>query len=85
MKRTNRLLTILIFAFLYLPMLVLIVASFNTGKNLTVFESFTLGNYKDLFQDKDLLGLLGNSLLISILSTAIATCSVSSVGRARDF
>ena len=73
MKKTNRILTILIFAFLYLPMLVLIVASFNTGKNLTVFESFTLGNYKDLFQDKDLLGLLGNSLLISILSTAIAT------------
>ena len=73
MKRTNRILTILIFAFLYLPMVVLIVASFNTGKNLTVFEEFTLGNYKALFQDKDLLGLLGNSLLISILSTAIAT------------
>ena len=73
MKRTNRILTILIFAFLYLPMIVLIVASFNTGKNLTVFEDFTLGNYRDLFRDKDLLGLLGNSLLISILSTVIAT------------
>ena len=59
MKKTNRILTILIFAFLYLPMLVLIVASFNTGKNLTVFESFTFGNYRDLFRDKDLLGLLG--------------------------
>jgi len=73
MKRTNRILTILIFAFLYLPMVVLIVASFNTGKNLTVFEGFTLGNYKDMFRDKDLLGLLGNSLLISFLSTVIAT------------
>ena len=73
MKRTNRILTFLIFAFLYLPMVVLIVASFNTGKNLTVFESFTFGNYRDLFRDKDLLGLLGNSLLIAILSTAIAT------------
>ena len=73
MKRTNRILTILIFAFLYLPMVVLIVASFNTGKNLTVFEGFTTGHYADLFRDKDLLGLLGNSLLISLLSTAIAT------------
>ena len=73
MKRTNRILTILIFAFLYLPMLVLVVASFNTGKDLTIFESFTLDQYKALFRDQDLLGLLGNSLLISILSTAIAT------------
>ena len=73
MKKTNRALTILIFAFLYLPMLVLVVASFNTGKDLTVFEGFTTGHYGDLFRDKDLLGLLGNSLLISLLSTAIAT------------
>ena len=73
MKKANRILTILIFSFLYLPMLVLVVASFNTGKDLTVFESFTLDQYKALFRDKDLLTLLGNSLLISILSTAIAT------------
>ena len=73
MKRTNRILTVLIFLFLYTPMLVLEVASFNTGKDLTVFESFTLDQYKALFRDEDLLALLGNSLLISILSTAIAT------------
>ena len=73
MKRTNRILTILIFTFLYIPMLVLVVASFNTGKDLTAFESFTLHQYKALFRDQDLLALLGNSLLISILSTAIAT------------
>ena len=82
MKKANRILTIIIFAFLYLPMLVLIVGSFNTGKDLTIFEGFTLGQYKALFQDKDLLALLGNSLLISILSTAIATAfgTFSAVG-----
>ena len=37
MKKTNRLITILIFIFLYIPMAVLIVGSFNTGKNLSVF------------------------------------------------
>ena len=73
MKKTNRILTVLIFAFLYIPMLVLIVASFNSGKNLSVFEGFTFDQYKELFKDEDLLRLLGNSLLISILSTAIAT------------
>ena len=73
MKKTNRIFTILIFAFLYIPMVVLILGSFNTGKNLAVFEGFTLKQYAELFRDKDLLALLGNSLLIAILSTAIAT------------
>ena len=73
MKKTNRIFTVLIFIFLYIPMLVLIMGSFNTGKNLAVFEGFTLNQYKELFRDQDLLALLGNSLLIAILSTAIAT------------
>ena len=73
MKKTNRIFTILIFIFLYIPMAVLIAGSFNTGKNLAVFEGFTLKQYAELFRDKDLLALLGNSLLIAILSTAIAT------------
>ena len=42
MKRTNRFITILIFIFLYIPMAVLVVASFNTGKNITHFDGFTL-------------------------------------------
>lgn len=73
MKRTNRIFTVLIFAFLYVPMAVLIVASFNSGNSLTVFEGFTLNRYRELFQDEKLLGLLGNSLLISILATIVAT------------
>ncbi len=82
MKKANRILTILIFAFLYIPMLVLVVGSFNTGKDLTIFEGFTLDQYKALFADEDLLMLLGNSLLISILSTAVATAfgTLSAVG-----
>ncbi len=73
MKKTNRFLTILMFIFLYIPMAVLIVASFNTGKDITNFEGFTLHRYVELFQDDHLLQLLRNSLVISILSTAIAT------------
>ena len=72
MKKTNRILTVLMFVFLYIPMVVLIVASFNTGKDITRFEGFTLQQYAELFRDKELLGLLGNSLLIALLSTAIS-------------
>ena len=82
MKKTNRILTILIFIFLYIPMAVLIVASFNTGKDITNFEGFTLQRYAELFQDEHLLQLLRNSLVISILSTAISTVfgTVAAVG-----
>ena len=82
MKKANKFLTILMFVFLYIPMVVLIVGSFNTGKNLTQFEGFTLQQYVRLFQDRHLLGLLGNSLLVSVLASFISTVlgTLSAVG-----
>ena len=73
MKHANRALTVLIFVFLYIPMAVLIVASFNTGKDITHFDGFTLNQYVQLFKDDSLLNLLANSLIISILASGIAT------------
>ncbi len=73
MKRVNRLFTVAIFIFLYIPMVVLIVASFSKGKDITEFEGFTLMRYAEVFRDRSLLGLLGNSLLISVLASGIAT------------
>ena len=82
MKKTSRAFTALIFIFLYIPMFVLIVASFNTGKDITRFEGFTLNRYAELFQDQHLLQLLGNSLLVSIVASLTATVfgTVSAVG-----
>ena len=82
MKKTNRIITILIFVFLYIPMIVLIVGSFNTGKSLVRFDGFTFEQYAELFRDEDLLRLLGNSLLISILASSFATVfgTLSAVG-----
>ena len=82
MKHANRALTVLIFIFLYIPMAVLIVASFNTGKDITHFDGFTLNQYLELFKDDKLLNLLANSLIISSLATATATVfgTVAAVG-----
>ena len=73
MKKFNRFFTVLMFVFLYAPMAVLIVASFNTGKDITQFEGFTFMQYVRLFRDNTLLALLGNSVLVAILSSLIAT------------
>ena len=82
MKKTNRILTILMFIFLYIPMIVLVVASFNTGKDITNFEGFTLNRYVELFQDEHLLNLLRNSIVVSVLSTFVATTfgTVAAIG-----
>ena len=82
MKKTNRILTIAMFIFLYIPMIVLVVASFNTGKDITNFEGFTLNRYVELFQDEHLLNLLRNSIVVSVLSTFVATTfgTVAAIG-----
>jgi len=82
MKKANRILTILIFIFLYIPMAVLVVASFNTGKDITNFEGFTLMRYVELFKDDHLLQLLRNSVVISVIATATATTfgTIAAVG-----
>ncbi len=73
MKKLNRVFTVLVFLFLYVPMIVLAVASFNTGNDIAVFKGFTLHQYGELFRDRGLLALVGNSAIIAVLSSFIAT------------
>ena len=77
MKKFSRVFTVVVFIFLYIPMIALAVASFNTGKDIAVFEGFTLAQYAELFRDDTLLALLGNSVIISVLSTAVAVTSAA--------
>ncbi len=73
MRRANRIFTAAVFVFLYVPMFVLILSSFNAGRDLAVFEGFTLIQYAELFRDEDLLRLLLNSAIVAVLSSLIAT------------
>ncbi len=73
MKKVNRVFTALVFLFLYIPMIVLAVASFNTGNDIAVFKDFTFGQYGELFRDRGLLSLVGNSAVIAIVSSLVAT------------
>lgn len=74
MKILSKIYNFLIFAFLYAPILVLIVFSFNSdNKNRTTFESFTLKWYGELFQDEAILNALALSLTIAVLAALIST------------
>lgn len=73
MKKFSRVFTVFVFIFLYIPMIVLAVASFNSGTDMAVFKGFTLSRYAELFRDGGLLTLLRNSLIISVLASLAAT------------
>ena len=73
MRKASRVFTVLVFLFLYLPMVVLAVASFNKGSDPQVFKGFTLGNYAALFRDGVLLPLLLNSIIVALISSLLAT------------
>jgi len=63
----------LIILFLYLPIGVLIVSSFNNTKVLGKWGGFTLDWYKNLFENEAILNSLKNTLLIAVLAATIST------------
>lgn len=64
---------LLVYAFLYLPIGVVILFSFNTSKRNIVMEGFTLKWYGKLFENEPLLRAYGNTLIVGLCSTLIAT------------
>lgn len=58
--------------FLYAPLVVLVIMSFNDSRRTTIWKGFTLGWYRKLFADTELMLALANSLTIAAISTAIS-------------
>ena len=79
MKRTNRigsrLFIGLTFLFLYLPIFLLIVFSFNAGESSAVWQGFSLDWYRALFQNRLIMESLYTTLLVSLLATVISTAA----------
>ena len=69
----GKLLLILAFLFLYLPIFVLIVFSFNDSASRTVWVGFTLDWYRELFTSTRILNSLYVTLGVAVLSSVIAT------------
>lgn len=61
--------TCLVYIFLYLPIVVVIVFSFNTSKMNIKFEGFTLAWYYRMFENRQLMDSFKNTLLVAAVST----------------
>ncbi len=76
-----------IFAFLFAPILILLVFSFNEAKSLSVFSEFSFKWYKELFNDRNTLEALRNTLVLAsaatVISTVMGTCAAVGINKLR--
>lgn len=71
----SRLFMALVFLFLYAPIFLLIVFSFNAGNSNVVWKGFSLQWYGELFQDRIVMQSVYTTLLVSLLATVISTAA----------
>ena len=71
-KRLSYAYSVLIFLFLYAPIVVMIVYSFNAEKSRAKWGGFTLKWYRELFSNSDIMEALITTLTIALLSSIIA-------------
>jgi spermidine/putrescine transport system permease protein len=74
--------TLLVYVFLYAPLLVLAVFSFNQGRLTATWEGFTLDWYAQLLRNVQVLSGLRNSLVVGVAATLLATAIGTAVALA---
>jgi len=72
-ERLTRLYTVLVFAFLFLPIVIVVVYSFNAGRHVTDLLGFSTKWYAEAWSDRFLMDALGNSLTIASVTAVLAT------------
>jgi spermidine/putrescine transport system permease protein len=74
----------IVFGFIYLPVLILIVFSFNNTRSVAVFTGFSTAWYTALAQNDQLLDAARNSLLVALVTTIFATAIGTLTAMAMD-
>ena len=70
---TSNLYIFIVMAFMYLPILVMIIYSFNDSKSRGAWAGFTTKWYADLLQNESILTALWNTLIVAVISSVVAT------------
>jgi spermidine/putrescine transport system permease protein len=68
-----RIAAFLVYAYIYLPIIILMIFSFNSQKLNITWESFTFHWYKELVTDQDVIQATKNTLIVATISTIIST------------
>ncbi|MBN9613348.1 MAG: ABC transporter permease, partial [Actinobacteria bacterium] len=70
--RLRKLWSVLVYVFLFIPILVIVIYSFNTGRLLIAFDHFGFDSYAALFQKHTLSDAVMISLIVGALSSVFA-------------
>lgn len=90
MKKNNRLfgkiLMALMIVFFYLPIVYMIVFSFNEGKSLTSFSGFSLRWYKHMLESGDMMEALYTTFGVALIATFVSTVvgTISAIGLSKS-
>lgn len=88
MKTVSRVYTALMLVFLFAPIAILLVFSFNEGRSLSVLSGFSLKWYQELFRDRDTLAAVKNTLILactaSLVSTVMGTAAAVGINKLRS-
>lgn len=88
MKTASKIYTAIIFIFLFAPIAILLVFSFNEAKSLSVFSGFSLKWYQELFRDSNTLASVKNTLILAavamVISTVMGTAASMGIYRLRS-
>ena len=81
-KALSKIYTALIFIFLYAPIVVMMVFSFNDSKLRGKWVGFTTNWYVELFQNPEIIAAVRTTLIVGVISTIIATAigTISAIG-----
>ena len=86
-KRTfGKILMALMIIFFYLPIIYMIIFSFNSGKSLTAFTGFSLRWYQHMMESGDMMEALYTTFSVAILATAISTIvgTITAIGLSKS-
>lgn len=73
MKKLSKVYLGLVLLFLYVPIFVLIVFSFNSTKSRSVFSEFTFDWYIKLFQNSLIMKSLLNTIIVAVVASVVST------------
>ncbi len=63
----------LVLVFIYAPIFLLIIYSFTTAKTIGTWNGFSFDLYREVFTNKEILSVIGDTLLLALLASVLST------------
>ena len=82
----GKILMVLMILFFYLPIVFMVIFSFNESKSLTHFTGFSLNWYEKLFQNRDMMESLYVTITVAVIATIVSTIvgTISAIGLSKS-